>query len=170
MVFKNTSVGRSSEDKTGLIINVDCDKSALNPKENGTAYNDKEGRKVIHIISQAGCPAFDINHIFDFIYNYRFVFGGILIVIGLFTLFFGIQMMHVTVFSVASVSFTFLILLLLFKFIDNQDAWVFWVLGVLALLVSFVIGYIAIKTEKFGIALVGGAAGFALGLVISNTF
>jgi hypothetical protein len=74
---------------------------------------------VIHIISQAGCPAFDINHIFDFIYNYRFVFGGILIVIGLFTLFFGIQMMHVTVFSVASVSFTFLILLLLFKFIDN---------------------------------------------------
>ena len=79
-------------------------------------------------------------------------------------------MMHITVFSVASVSVTFLILLLLFKLVNSQEKWVFWIFGILSLLVGFVIGYFAVKIEKLGVALVGGAAGFALGLVITNTF
>ena len=79
-------------------------------------------------------------------------------------------MMHITIFSVASVSVTFLILLLLFKLVNSQEKWVFWIFGILSLLVGFVIGYFAVKIEKLGVALVGGAAGFALGLVITNTF
>jgi len=169
-VYKNTSPDRKSEDKTGLIIYVDCDKSATTPKEKQGANNDKQGRKEIYLISQAGCPAFDINHIFNFIYQYRFLFGGLLVVVGLFTLFFGLQMMHISVFSVASVSVTFLFLLLIFKLIDSEKTWAFWTFAALSLLVGFFIGFIAVKIEKFGVALVGGAAGFALGLVISNTF
>ena len=79
-------------------------------------------------------------------------------------------MMHITVFSVASVSVTFLMLLLLFKLVNSQEKWVFWIFGILSLLVGFAIGYFAVKIEKLGVALVGGAAGFALGLVITNTF
>ena len=79
-------------------------------------------------------------------------------------------MMHITVFSVASVSVTFLILLLLFKLVNSQEKWVFWIFGILSLLVGFAIGYFAVEIEKLGVALVGGAAGFALGLVITNTF
>jgi hypothetical protein len=79
-------------------------------------------------------------------------------------------MMHITVFAVASVSVTFLILMLFFKLLDSKETWVFWVFGILSLLVGLFVGYVAVKIEKLGVALVGGAAGFAVGLVITNTF
>jgi hypothetical protein len=46
MVSKSTS-----EEKTGLIIYIDCDMSVTSPKEKQGANNDKQGRKEIYLIS-----------------------------------------------------------------------------------------------------------------------
>jgi hypothetical protein len=51
MVLKNTSAESTSQDKTGLIIYIDCDKSVSPPKQNGTANHDSLGRKEIYLIS-----------------------------------------------------------------------------------------------------------------------
>ena len=79
-------------------------------------------------------------------------------------------MMKITVFTVASISITFVILGLMYWWIDSQKTWVFWLVTLFAFVAGLLVGYVAVKFEKFGVALVGGAAGFALGLVITNTF
>jgi hypothetical protein len=123
--------------------------------------------------SKNGCAALDINEIWQFMDRYRFIFGGVFIAIGLFINFFGYVSIKPTVFIVSSCTVTLALLITIYMLIVGVDAisdvWN-WIILVVCVLLGLAAGFLLTKAIRFGVGVMGGATGFAIGLLCGSLF
>lgn len=118
------------------------------------------------------CPALDINELFQFLDQYRFLWGAGMILIGLFINFVGRKSIKPTVFLITFIASTFVLLLLLYSMFMQHERkeWVNWLVLGLCTLAGLALGVFFAYSLKYGIALLGGTAGALLAFTICNAF
>ena len=117
------------------------------------------------------CPLFTFNALSQFIQKFKYLFGTIFILIGLFLAFLGRKLFSAAIFIVAAIVVTGLILIVFYSTFlsDNTHSWVTWLVISLSILLGLGAGYLIIKVEKLGGALLAGWGGFVLGVVLNTT-
>ena len=105
--------------------------------------------------------------------RYRFIFGGVFIAIGLFITLCGLRSIKPTVFVLSSVVVTAALLFTTFMLFvtgdSMSDVWG-WIILVVCIILGLGAGFLLTKTIKLGVGLMGGATGFAIGLLIDTMF
>jgi len=126
---------------------------------------------VLTMHSKHACPVVDVQDLFLFIEKYHIIFGLVFLVIGLFVTGFGLKMIKPTVFIVSTCFISLLLALIVYSLFigagDHAD-WLNWFMIILCVVAGLVAGYVLMRSIKFGVGLLGGATGFALGLLICS--
>jgi len=103
----------------------------------------------------------------------RFIFGGVFIGIGLFVNLFGLKGIKPTVFIISSITITAALLITIYMLFNVGDAisevWN-WVILIACSLLGLVAGFLLTKTIRVGFGIMGGATGFAIGLLMTSVF
>lgn len=99
------------------------------------------------------------------------MFGTGFIVIGLFLAFLGKKLFNIALFIVTTIIVAGLILFIFYATFlqDNTASWVSWTVVSIAILLGLLGGYLMLKIEKFGGALLAGWGGFCLGVLLNET-
>jgi uncharacterized membrane protein len=118
------------------------------------------------------CPAFDANAFWTFAAKYWFIWGIIYIIIGAFINFFGRIMIKPTVFLTSFIVVTFAQLFILYSlFMHHERAnWANWLVLAVCSIIGLLCAYLLVKSLKYGLALLGGGTGGALGLLVCGAF
>ena len=117
--FTNSEVACPSVSGTyGLKITAFCDKTLSSGQMRDVKW-DRNTRgtcvQEVSMYSRDACPAFDANSLWAFAEEYKFVWGAIYVVIGLFVNFFGRVMIKPTTFFLSFVVLTFVQLFVLYS-------------------------------------------------------
>jgi hypothetical protein len=119
------------------------------------------------------CPAFDSSFIWDFLYDYRFLWGIVFVIMGAFINFYGRKMIEPTTFFMTFVLITLLLLLVIYSMFlrhGTYKSWVGWLTLSICAVIGLVVGYFAVKFINYGVALVGGGVGACIALLICDIF
>ncbi len=121
--------------------------------------------------SSTACPIFTFNALIQFIQDFKYIFGPIFIVIGLFLAILGRKLFSAAIFIVGALIVTGFILMIFYStfLADNTATWLSWLVVSLAIVVGVVCGFLLTKVEKIGGALLAGWGGFVLGVVLNET-
>lgn len=124
----------------------------------------------VTMTSRDGCPLFQIDYIYDFLNKYKVLWGVLFILVGLGVNFFGRVSIKPTVFTLTFIFVTFILLLFMYSvFMDSQPAdWAIWLVLCVCAILGLTSGFLLTRMLRFGIAILGGCAGFAIGLVVNN--
>lgn len=107
--------------------------------------------------------------LFKNIVSNKYIFGSILILVGIFLCFFGNYFYFILCLIIGVFAVSFLILFLVFSNISVQlSSLAFW--GIIAgvVIVGILVGYLLSKYESVVDCIIGGAAGYFLGLFLYN--
>jgi len=126
----------------------------------------------ITITSTAGCPAGQLNAIWQWIEDSKWAVFVILVVLGLFIGFFGRKMFKPVLFIAGVVVAVALVLLIFYSTFlkSNTKAWVGWVVLACAVLLGLGVGALFVKVSKLGAFVLAGWGGFSVALLIYNAF
>ena len=152
-------------------INILCDDSVdTNKVTQAKVLDDDECSQTIEVTSGAGCAAVDLNSIFAILDKYSYLWGGIMIAIGIFSTFFGRALFKFAIFIITFYVVTFVLIFVLYSlFLYNDDrTWLFWVMLSICVLIGAGVAFLFVKFENFGVALLGAAAGFIIGVLICS--
>jgi len=99
------------------------------------------------------------------------MFGIGFIVAGLFFAFLGRKVFNATLFIITALIVCGLILFIFYATClqDNTKSWVGWLMLSVSVILGLLAGFLMVKLEKFGAALVAGWGGFCLGVVLNET-
>jgi len=115
-----------------------------------------------------------LNAFYAFVSKYFYLWGGILIALGIFINFFGRKLAKPTIFIIATLLVTLVLALLVYSFIMTGDpaAWLQWTLLALCLVAGLFVGFILTRENfiKFGMGVIGGGACFAVALLLCTIF
>lgn len=116
------------------------------------------------------CSTVDLSYIWDWLDNNTWLWATILIVTGIAICGFGRIFFKVTVFFVAALAVTFVLLIFSYStFFKNTTAdWVAWVMLVLSIIVGCIVGFLLMKFERIGAALLAGWGGFWVGVLLNE--
>lgn len=103
--------------------------------------------------------------------QYKWIWGTVFILVGLFLAFLGRKLFTVAIFIVASMIVTGLILVIFYStFLSDNDAyWVGWLVVSFAIVAGLVAGFFATKIERIGASILAGWGGFCLGVILNET-
>jgi len=117
------------------------------------------------------CPVFSVNALWQFMDDYDYLWGGMLLGAGVFLAFCGRKLFVAAIFMITSIAVVFGILLLFYStFLKNTtEAWVGWLVLSLSIVVGIFAGYFMTKLQRVGAAVLAGWGGFMLGLFLNET-
>lgn len=167
--YENTDSG-SNMGVTNLYVQQNCDSSA--EIVTTTALTEiSAGVYETTQTSKTACPIFTANALIQFVDEYAWFFGIGFIAIGLFLAFLGRKIFNATLFIITAIIVAGLILFIFYATFleDSTAAWVGWTVLGFAVLLGLVAGFLMVKFEKFGAALVAGWGGFCLGVLLNET-
>lgn len=125
----------------------------------------------VNLVSKMACPVFSTSEMWEYIYKYRYYWGGPLILIGLLLCFVGRYLIRPSVCFAGFLS-SIAIAMLIFYAVYLQDttnmqtfAWVFGTSAILGCCLGIVLAVFV----KVGAALLAGWGGFALGMVLMSS-
>ena len=119
------------------------------------------------------CPKINFYLLWQFVSKFSFIFGAVLIVIGLFETFYGAKVMIITIFLATCMATITIVFIFLFQFIipSGGSPAIVWVVLGISTVVGLVLGYIVSKYNKALIGMIlGGYMGYILGLVLYDSF
>lgn len=127
----------------------------------------------VNVVSEYGCPVFDVNDVFYYIAKYKYYWGAPLIIIGLLMNLFGRKMLKV---SICFAGFLTCIVLAcgIFYFTqineveDLQNLDEFWYFLGGGAIVGIPIGLLLAKLDRVGVAVLAGWGGFTAGLLLNE--
>jgi uncharacterized membrane protein HdeD (DUF308 family) len=101
-----------------------------------------------------------------------YVFGAVLIIVGIFVGLFGKPLFKPTICIVGTLVFVVLSTLFIFSVFFNRSTanWVGWVVFAVCLLLGGIVGLILAKLSRLGVGVLAGWGGFCLGLITYNAF
>jgi len=86
--------------------------------------------------------------------------------------FLGRKLIKPTVFIITFIMATFVLMLVMYSLFfrgDNED-WLNFFVMIICVLLGVVVAYLSIRYLKYGVGVMGGGAGFAIGLLICTVF
>lgn len=113
-----------------------------------------------------------MNKFYSFLKRYYYIWGALMIVMGIFLAFFGNKFVNSVIYIVGTLA-SFLVITSLFYslFMKNvSKQWVQWVIVGLVLIGANLIGFVLVKFRKYGIAILAGWGGAMAGFLITTTF
>jgi len=152
------------------IYQVVCDQNATSPifDPKYTFSSDLCTNK-IKVFSQAGCPRMNFYSIFRSLINNKFIFGPVLIALGIFLCFFGNYFFFVLCILIGVLSVTFFVLFVIFSNISVVfSTGVFWAIIGITVVIGIIVGFLLSKNEWIVDFVIGGISGFFLGLFLYN--
>lgn len=122
--------------------------------------------------SKQGCAIVSLSKFFDLMDKYFYIWGAVLIVLGLILAFFGNKAINFVIYVVTALAFFLIICNLFFSwFMDKvHQEWVQWTFIVIIAILGNVVGYFLVRFRKYGIAILAGCCGAIIGFIISRTF
>merc|ERR1712032_993853 len=153
-------------------FDIECDEKAETPIiDTNYKFNSSSCFNRIKIKSKEGCPNFSFYSMFNTVVSNKFIFGPILILLGIFLCFMGIAFYDVlcVISGVLLVS-----LVVLFLILGNINVTIsgvaFWITLAVVLITGIIVGILFIKYElKWIVDLaVAGFCGFLLGVFLYN--
>jgi len=169
MSYTNNDDGTNGGVNT-LDITQTCDETSTAPTTGALTSTGAFSFATTQTSSYA-CPIFTFNALIQFVQEFKYIFGTIFILIGLFLAFLGRKLFSAALFIVAAIIVTGLILIIFYSTFlsDNTESWVSWLVVSLSILVGLVCGFLLTKVEKIGGALLAGWGGFVLGVTLNET-
>lgn len=122
--------------------------------------------------SGAGCPAFDMNKLFEVLGRYSVLWGLILLAVGLLCAFFGRKLMKPVIFIITFMTVGFASLLIFYGLFlsTNNTTWVFWVMFVVCAILGIIAGFLGVKFPRVGTGFLTGLTGFFVAILLMQTF
>lgn len=121
--------------------------------------------------SSSACPIFTYNALIAYLVTYRYIFGPIFMLIGLFMALAGRKFFKVAVILIGGFIVTFFILTICYQtFLQTaSQEWVNWLTVGLSIALGLACGFIALKLERFGACMLAGWAGFCIGVLLNES-
>jgi hypothetical protein len=118
------------------------------------------------------CPVFTMDAFSQFIHEYRWLWGAVLIAIGVVLAFFGNRFVNFVIFLTFFFAvFCILGSLFFYMFMDKvKEDWGKWLALAGIIAVSALLGYFVLKLRKIAVACVSAWGGVLLGFVITTSF
>lgn len=134
------------------------------------AYNYNGTTYTTTFTGQQACPLFTISALWEFIYQYRFYFGAVLILIGLFLGLLGRKLWVFAIFLISAFLTVGAILLLFYTtFLKSTTAdWVGWTVLGCSIIFGVILGLVMTKLQRAGAAIIAGWGGFVLGIILNE--
>ena len=156
--------------KFQTVYEIVCDEKAETPRlDTSVPFNSDNCINKIRLYSKAGCPQINFYSLFNTIVSNKFIFGPILIGLGIFLCFFGNYFYFILslIAGVCVVSFLFLFLIFSNIKIAFSTA-MFWVVICTVVILGILAGWFISKHEWLIDIILGGIAGYLLGLFLYN--
>lgn len=152
------------------IYQVVCDRNATVPRfDPSYTFNSDLCTNKVKIYSDAGCPHLDFYSIFSSVVSNKFIFGPILIGLGIFLCFFGNYFFFILCLLIGVLAVSFFVLFLVFSNLHVAfSTGVFWGIMAATVVLGIVVGVLLSKYEWIVDFVIGGVAGFFLGLFLYN--
>jgi len=162
----------NDDNNCSLLVGLICDEDAESYSTTGliTSTGDGACNYQTTLTSKQVCATFDLNALWEFMEDYDYLWGVLLIVGGIFLGFFGVYVFNASVFVITTLLVVFGILLLFYTTFleDTTQTWVGWTVLSCSILIGLVCGYFMVKLEKIPIALAAGFGGFLLGVMLNE--
>jgi hypothetical protein len=158
--------------KTTFILKCNADMKKGHIELKNVNFNKDQCNNTFEFMTKESCPKINFYVIWEFVNRFSFIFGALLIIIGIFEAFYGAKVVIVTVFLVTSMATITVVFIFLFQFIipsggNPNIVWV--VLGISSILGIF-LGYIVSKYNKIVIGLIlGGYMGYIVGIILYDS-
>lgn len=154
-----------------LTVEQNCVANQWNPTTGELSSSDSGVEFTTTQSSALACPLFTANALIQFIDEYKWIFGIVFIVVGLFFAFFGFKLFQIALFIVGTVVVSFLILFIFYATFlkENTKEWVGWTVFACSILLGLLAGFLLVKLEKFAGAILAGWGGFLLGVLLCET-
>jgi hypothetical protein len=121
--------------------------------------------------SSEACEKANFYAIWDFLQSYSYLFGGVLIIVGLFEVFLGAKLLVITIFLTSCFSVITIVFIFLFQFVipNGANPAIIWVVLGISSISGLILGYFISKHYRFIFGfLLGGYMGYFLGLLLYN--
>lgn len=121
---------------------------------------------LLYFKTHEACPVGNFYVFYKFLVDYKFIFGIILIVAGLFECILGKKLMKITAFILSCAAVIIIVVFFFMQFIVPAGAkdWIIWIILIIAASIGIYLGYVIAKyDDKILSILVGGVSGFFLG-------
>lgn len=116
------------------------------------------------------CPIYTYNALVQFVMAYKYLWGSVFIIMGIFLAFFGRKLFTAALFIVGAMVFIGLILVVFYStFLSDSDTLVSWIVITCTIIAGLGIGFLATKLERIGAVLLAGWGGFCCGILINET-
>jgi len=114
------------------------------------------------------CPQIDFYVLATFMEQYKWLIGSVMILIGLFELFFGVKLVTFTTFIISTIAVVSVVFIFFFQFIipKGSNPNIVWVVLGISSVLGLVLGYFLSKMYKVFIGLFGGFIGYLLGTLL----
>lgn len=154
-----------------ITFQISCDKTS-NSKFHLDEILEEHNTFFVKGRSSSGCPIVQISEVYQFILDYKYIFGIISILIGIFECFFGLALLKPSLFCIGYLSgFGFLILIFGEFVISPSSSILFiWLLLLISVLFGAISGFLATSLPKFGFMALGFWFGIILAFLINNLF
>jgi hypothetical protein len=121
--------------------------------------------------SKLACPVYSLNSLWEWLDEYYWLWGAVLICAGFFLGLFGQKLFSVTLFLIGTLVTVALVWLLFYSTFlsDSTEGWVGWVVLGCSILIGLLGGFLLYKCQRLGAAVIGGWGGFLLGVVFYTT-
>lgn len=150
-------------------IDLTCNVNATEPVITSDPFNLNACTNKIYISTQAACPKYNVYALWNAVQSNKWVFGIIIIALGIFFCFFGEEFLKISQIIAGGAVVLIVILYLIFNYTQAQlYSWQFWLIIVLASAVGCLAGYFMSKIQWLPGFIFGGLLGFVLGFFIFN--
>lgn len=156
--------------KYETIYQVVCDKNATSPRfDPSFTFNSDLCTNKIKVYSIAGCPQLNFYSIFRSVVSNKYIFGPVLMALGIFLCFFGNYFFFVLCLLIGVLTVSFLTLFVIFSNIHIVfSTGVFWGVIAVTVVIGIIVGFLLTKNEWIIDYVIGGISGFFLGLFLYN--
>jgi hypothetical protein len=171
LCYNNKTVTMNLE----LLCNPDGDRDMDNNDVSGLTYLRFDVERCSHDISlksEHACYLFSTNSFFRYLEKYWYIFGSVMIFIGLLVGFVGSKLIRPTLCVVGTVAFIGVSSLTLFSifFTRNSSQVAEWIVFGVCCLVGVFIGLLLAYLSRFGTAVLAAWGGVALALMLYTSF
>lgn len=143
------------------------------PNTNTITVNGYDGT-VIHVTyqSQYGCQVFSTNFVWSWISGQRYIWGGVLIALGVVLGLFGKPLFKPAICIIGTIAIMFVLAIILTSifFTAKTPNWAGWVVFAVCLLIGILGGLILAKLSRLGVGVLAGWGGFLLGVMLYSAF
>jgi hypothetical protein len=147
-----------------------CDSSVDGANIDSWSFDQKTYRYTINIISSSACALLSIDQVSQFISDNPIPFTIVGAVIGLAVAVLGLKLFLPTLFITGFASGFFIALFVFFGEVVTPDSResTKWILVGFAVVMGLLLGFIAVKANKFGLFIIGALLGVILALLLYN--